>query len=169
MEEPMPNEDLINLIKQGISNWNSWKEKNHPIYVDFTNADLEGENLIHADLRWTNLNGANLAGANLLGARLDKATLRGANLLGANLTKTNLNKTNFSNSSLRNVRFTNASISGTNFFGADLDNADFGLAYITEALFPDNDLSVVKGLDSVRHRGPSSISVDTLYKSGGNI
>jgi TIR domain len=33
----------------------------------------------------------------------------------------------------------------------------------------DTDLRLAKGLDSVRHGGPSEISVSTLYKSGGNI
>ena len=38
--------------------------------------------------------------------------------------------------------------------------------YIT---FADNDLSEVKGLERVIHFGPSSIGIDTLYKSAGKI
>jgi hypothetical protein len=40
---------------------------------------------------------------------------------------------------------------------------------MTETIFANNDLSVVNGLETVIHRGPSVISVDTLYKSGGKI
>lgn len=36
-------------------------------------------------------------------------------------------------------------------------------------MFGDLDLSGVKGLESVRHVGPSNIGVDTLYRSNGNI
>jgi hypothetical protein len=35
--------------------------------------------------------------------------------------------------------------------------------------FADTDLSGVIGLDTVRHQGPSSIGIDTLYKSRGRI
>jgi hypothetical protein len=35
--------------------------------------------------------------------------------------------------------------------------------------FGDVDLSVVKNLETVQHQGPSSIGIDTIYRSGGNI
>ena len=35
--------------------------------------------------------------------------------------------------------------------------------------FVDNDLSAVKGLEAAIHLGPSGISIDTIYKSQGNI
>ena len=35
--------------------------------------------------------------------------------------------------------------------------------------FADVDLSTVKGLDTVEHLGPSTIGIDTIYKSRGNI
>ena len=35
--------------------------------------------------------------------------------------------------------------------------------------FGDNDLSSVKGLDAVEHRGPSTIGIDTIYRSQGKI
>ena len=36
-------------------------------------------------------------------------------------------------------------------------------------LFGDVDLSGVKELENARHRGPSTIGIDTVYKSQGNI
>jgi TIR domain len=38
-----------------------------------------------------------------------------------------------------------------------------------DTIFSDTDLSIVQGLDTVLHFGPSSIGIDTLYRSGGNI
>ena len=35
--------------------------------------------------------------------------------------------------------------------------------------FSDCDLSAVKGLDKLNHKGPSSIGIDTIYKSKGKI
>jgi hypothetical protein len=36
-------------------------------------------------------------------------------------------------------------------------------------VFADNDLSTVKGLDEVHHLEPSTVGIDTLYKSRGRI
>ncbi len=40
---------------------------------------------------------------------------------------------------------------------------------ITQTTFAANDLSNVKGLEKVRHYGPSTIGIDTLYRSRGKI
>jgi hypothetical protein len=50
-----------------------------------------------------------------------------------------------------------------------LKNANFEGAWIGNTSFTGVDLSVAAGLDKVRHHGPSSIDIDTLYKSGGKI
>jgi hypothetical protein len=42
-------------------------------------------------------------------------------------------------------------------------------AKIGGTMFGDNDLSEVKGLGTVEHWAPSTISIDTIYKSKGNI
>jgi hypothetical protein len=68
---------------------------------------------------------------------------------------------------------------GANLRGADLRTAVFcdvnlDLADLTGAVvgfttFANVDMSSVKGLDSVRHIGPSSIGIDTIYRSKGKI
>jgi hypothetical protein len=100
--------------------------------------------LIQPDINDANLNGANLSGADLSNVNLNRADLTGADLSGAWLSYANLLRTTF-----QSADFTNAQIDG--------------------AFIADTDLSVAKGLNSVRHRGPSHISIDTLYKSLGNI
>ena len=103
-----------------------------------------GRRLIGANLSWVNLSGANLAGADLGAARLTGANLGGASLREAILQATDLS-------------------------GAKLENSDFTSAITDLAVFGDNDLSTVKGLETVRHYGPSTIGIDTIYKSKGNI
>lgn len=61
----------------------------------------------------------------------------------------------------------------------DLINANLGFANLSDAnlsgaivgytSFGDVDLSVVKNLEKVTHRAPSTIGIDTIYRSGGNI
>jgi hypothetical protein len=85
------------------------------------------------------LKAANLRGADLDGADLYDADLRGADLAGANL---------------RN---------------ADLRNADLEDAIIEYTRIGNVDLSATKNLETVTHYGPSTIGIDTIYLSQGNI
>ena len=51
----------------------------------------------------------------------------------------------------------------------DLNDANLRSADLNGTVFADVDLSEVKGLETVRHNGPSSIGIDTIYKSQGRI
>jgi hypothetical protein len=51
----------------------------------------------------------------------------------------------------------------------DLNGADLSGASIGYTTFGNNDLSDVKGLETVRHDGPSTIGIDTIYRSHGKI
>src|SRR5262249_34466216 len=86
-----------------------------------------------------NLTAADLSGANLAGASLIRANLCATYLIGADL-------------------------SGANLFGVDVD-----LSIVDSTVFAALDLSTVQGLESVRHYGPSTIGIDTIYKSKGQI
>lgn len=112
--------------------------------ADLVGADLTGANLWGAVLVGANLTGANLVVADLTGANLRGAVLRGADLVGANLW--------------------GAVLTGADLTGADLTEADLGWT-----TFASCDLSEVKGLEAVTHHAPSTIGIDTLYKSKGLI
>jgi len=101
-------------------------------------------NPLDADLAETNLSKTNLSRADVFGANLSGADLSGTNLFAANLI-------------------------GANFDGANLDRADLTLAGVGSTTFANVDLSGVKGLDTLNHVGPSSIGIDTIYKSKGKI
>lgn len=92
-----------------------------------------------ADLARANLTGVNLTMADLAGARLTMADLTGANLIGANLTLANLT-------------------------GANLSKTLFGYTVLANV-----DLSEVIGLESANHIGPSTIGIDTFFRSKGRI
>jgi hypothetical protein len=102
----------------------------------------QGEDI--PDLRGAVLRGAVLRGAVLIEAVLSRVDLRGAVLRGADLSE--------------------AVLIGARLSGADLDSALCG-----GTAFGDVDLSEVKGLESIRHGGPSTVGVDTLVRSRGRI
>ncbi len=162
--------------------------------ADLSNANLEGANLSEANLSEANLRGAGFLAANLFAADLSKANLRGADLevamlVGTNLSEANLShaylrgailpdadlsKANLNNANLRGAALPDANLSEADLYEADLRGADLDEANLSEARIAwthlvDVDLSVVKGLETVTHSGPSSIGIDTIYRSKGAI
>ncbi len=145
-----------------------------------TNAHLGGANLSNADLSGAKLKNANLFTADLGGANLSNADLRGAWLYNADLSGAKLRGANLSNADLSNAYLKNADLrDANNLRGADLRHADFANADFTGAdlsgaklsytSFGDVDLSTAKGLEEVYHHRPSTIGIDTLFRSGGKI
>jgi hypothetical protein len=80
--------------------------------------------------------------------------------------------------------FSSADLRYADLSDANLSNADLGFATLNYAeligtdlshsallytVFADVDLSTTKGLETARHVGPSTIGIDTLYKSRGQI
>jgi hypothetical protein len=94
---------------------------------------------IRPDLSEADLRWADLTEANLFGANLTRADLDGADLRAANLT------------------------------GANLGRADLSEARIGYTVFGNVDLSIAQGLEMLQHWAPSTIGIDTLYRSHGNI
>ena len=62
-----------------------------------------------------------------------------------------------------------ADLSGANLSGTNLSGADFTDAQTEATQFGNVDLSVAKGLAAIKHDGPSTIGIDTIYKSHGKI
>ncbi len=121
--------------------------------------DLGGVDFSKLDLRGLNLSGANL---------------RRANLFRTDLSRTNLCEVNFMRASLSGANLTGASLIKTDIRGADLSGAALYRANLSEAMMGwtsmvDTDLSATKGLDTIKHLGPSEIGIRTLYRSGGGI
>jgi hypothetical protein len=195
----MANPDHFAKLEEDVALWNLWREGNPDIKPDLRGVDLRGANLRGANLteanlsgaglRWASLSGARLAIANLSGVNLNGAGLRGANLRGANLSSAYLSWANLSGAGLREANLSGADLSRANLSGADLSDAKLRKANLSGAIlcdailsgadvtqaflgwsnFGNVDLSTVKGLDKVVHNGPSTIGIDTIYESRGNI
>jgi hypothetical protein len=142
-------------------------------------ADLRWANLIRANLSGANLTKANLSGAKLYAADLRKATLLEADLSWANLGGANLGDADLGRADLRGVKLYGAKLRGANLGGAQLTEADLsradlrgtnlGGAVLGWAVLGNVDLSGALGLDYVNHLGPSTVGIDTIYRSKGKI
>ncbi len=195
----MANKEHLAILRQGVEEWNQWRKENPNLKPDLSNVELPQADLFGANLFGVNLIKANLFGANLIGTILIRVNLSQADLSRANLSRANLsqailtqayfrqsvfNRTilfeaNLSRSILYEADVRGAYIEGANIKGADLsradfsytnlDNADFSNAQCGATIFVDIDLSSAKGLETVEHRGPSTIGTDTLFRSKGKI
>src|SRR5208337_4563741 len=125
----MANPEQLEILKQGVEQWNKWREEHRDAKPDLGGAHLGSANLRGAILFWADLSRADLSGADLSGADVGGANLSGANLSGA----------------------------------------DFTWAIVRGTRFDDVDLSAAKGLETVKHLGPSTFGIDTIYKSRGKI
>ncbi len=152
-------------------------------------ADLIEANLKGADLYWANLSEANLRKANLEKANLQGANVTGSNLEDANLSKADLSQANVSRAVMKNAILVNTNLSGADLSGVDLsganlkkanlvgtnltnvnlEGADLTDAIIGATLFGNVDLSNTIGLESLVHLGPSTVGIDSIYKSKGTI
>ncbi|MEP7284384.1 MAG: toll/interleukin-1 receptor domain-containing protein [Chloroflexota bacterium] len=157
--------------------------------ADLSQADLWGADLSQADLSRADFRKANLSGAWLIRADLWDADLSGADLWDADLSRADFRKANLRQAYLSQAYLSQANLSQADLRGADLSGADlsqtnlirtnFGEAFLMgtnfeqarcySTLFADVDLSTVKGLETIEHRGPSSIGIDTLYRSQGKL
>ncbi len=170
----MANQEHLDILKQGVKAWNQWRQEHPKIQPDLSRAHLQEADLPGANLTWVYLHGTNLVRSNLTGAQLIEAQLHDADLYGAclvaaNLTGAYLSRTNLSRADLRRADFSKVSLKEVNFVGSNLDETNLTKAFMVRVIFGESDFRKVKGLDTVRHRGPSVISLDILYRSQGAI
>jgi uncharacterized protein YjbI with pentapeptide repeats len=188
------NPEHVAIINQGLGAWDRWRADN-PEQVpdlefadlsathlrnanlceavlrdanlqeaDLGGADLREANLMEADLYWANLQRADLRQADLREADLTNAGLDSADLREANLREANLSWANLQRADLRQADLREADLREANLSGADLSGAKVGWTIFAAA-----DLSVAKGFEMIQHDGPSTIGIDTIYRSGGRI
>ena len=155
----MANPEHVKILKEGVEAWNQWRKDNSDVRPDLSEADLS-----RAHLDFAYLGGADLTWANLTGTGLSRAGLTGADVTGARLIGADLDEAHLRGASLKRANLTEA-----DFGVADLNNSDFTHAFVGFTVFAGNDLSAVKGLETAVHTGPSTIGIDTIYKSKGNI
>jgi len=185
----MANPEHLELLNQGVEHWNRWREEHREARPDLGDvvlqgAKLAGANLSGADLRRADLREADLSRTNLHAAQLRRAILYRANLSAADLGEANVTQANLIGVNLHQANLADADLNGTllswailksvnlagaNLDGANLRDAELAGARVADTIFADIDLSAVKGLEAVVHEGPSTIGIDTIYKSRGKM
>ncbi len=189
-----PPSDPVDLLLLGVQIWNEWRESEGQVQpdlrelsmpeadlalvnfggVDLRRADFHGADLSRAILAGADLGLANLRGANLRTADLNWAFLRDADLSGADLSEAiledaNLQGADLTGADLSTANLQGADLRGANLFGTAVPHANFHEATLGNTRFGDVDLSSARGLLTVKHFAPSTIGIDTFYRSKGEI
>ena len=181
----MPNPEHVEIVKQGVEAIVEWRDSHPDERLDLANADLSGADLSDADLSDAYLFGANLRravlrradlgladlhranlhGADLRGAYLFRADLGGADLSGTNLRQSELEWADLTEADMTSADLRDANLWFSNLNAAELNGTNMSGALLHETTLADVELSGVKGLELIRHQGPSIIDERTLRKS----
>ena len=180
----MANPEHLDILKQGMEVWNRWREE-HPLsYIDLCDTRFNNANFSDTDLRRVNFSlsifintvfaGTDLTEAILNNADLAFANLASTDLIGAVLRNANLSNTDLSFANLRHADLSYADLSyadlrQTNLDSANISNINLSNATIGWTSFGDQDLRTIKGLTTIKHIGPSPLSINTIYQSAGDI
>jgi hypothetical protein len=193
----MANEEHLAILSKGKDDWNEWREANPEVTPDLRDAKLQNGIFEFINLRRAVLEGADLREANIWESDFSDANLRRANLSAATIDSTGFERADLRGANLDRAEFTNsgfyrAKLGGATFYAVTLRDvymagADFRPASphnvspqmvlplpvvessMQETFFGNVDLTDAEGLETVIHEGPSTIGIDTIYRSKGNI
>ena len=144
----MANPEHLDILKEGVSAWNRWREENLSTRPDLSSTslshqDLRGANFRRCRLAETHLNNSDLSGANLTRANLSRASLNAArlgsailveaSLDGANLAEAYFSRADLSYANLNSSHLTDANLQFANLTGADLSKSNLYQANLSNA------------------------------------
>lgn len=161
---------MVNILLEGTEAWNAWRRAHElrPEKASLTalvaGAELPGANLSNLRIHEGDFSSANLQGARFDDCIIEYANFSGANLAGASFYRTHIYLSRFNGADLRNARFHRSSIDHV-----ELDGANLAKSSVFETAWSNLNLANVKGLEEIKHDGPSSVGIDTIYASGGGI
>lgn len=95
--------------------------------------------------------------------------LRDADLRGIDLSQLLLGGADLRDTDLQQASLQDTDLRFADLSRANLAHADLSRAHVGWTMFGNVDLSKATGLETVRHMGPSTIGIDTLYSSQGQI
>lgn len=175
----MANPDHLRILHKGVKEWNAWRKMNPHVIPDLSNTNLSKLSLDECNLTEANLSrvvlsycwfmNTDFTRANLTGALLDSTILVGANFTGCILVDAILVHADLTGANLTHANLTGAVLGLAKLQGTKVSNAIFTSAVFGITVLGGLDLSATIGLETAKHQQPSTIGVDTIFRSKGNI
>jgi uncharacterized protein YjbI with pentapeptide repeats len=164
------NEQHVNLSAASAAEWRDWRMRNpdeRPDFRGYTShkrTSFVGKDLSDADFR-----GCVLRAADFAECDLSSANFRDADVVGANFCRASLDFADLRDANMGKCNLYQASCRGSMFEGSNLFMTNLKEAILGGTVFANVDLGTCIGLDDIVHDGPSSLSVDTLFRSAGGL
>ena len=153
----MANPEHIQILKQGVEVWNTWRSENPDITPDLTNASLSNTQIDLQDRRYAMLRGedvpfewtrrqtwltsANFRNAALSGIEFSDSILRNADFYGSDLEHARLSRANLSGANLYGAKLSGANLDSADLHGANLEKAILVFVILFEAKLVEANLS----------------------------
>jgi hypothetical protein len=152
--------------------------------IDLTGADLRRMSYHGFDMSIVDLDHANVSGCTFVQTRFTSASMcsvearktafRSVDFTGTVCQRANFSGAAFSDLSLtgtdlRDAILTNAQLSGVTLYRCSMQGADMAGANSYQLFWGNVDLRGVKNVEAMRHSSPSSVGLDTIVQSQGDI
>lgn len=169
----MANPEHVEILKQGAEVWNEWREENPDVKILIEDAELKSINLAGVNLSGIGLSSVKFYDAELNDANFDESSLVGVNFKYSNLdyvrvTNAYLYECNINICPLYKAEFAYATIFNSYFRNTRLIEVNFSSAMIGACVFS-NVVMYKNHLNDIAYRDPSTIGLDTLLLSKGQI
>jgi hypothetical protein len=152
----MANPKHVAKLKEGPEAWNKWRATRQ-VKPDLSGVKLNGELL----------DGYDLTEADLSGSRLENISFRFMRCTLASFERAFLRKVVFRDAMMDQCNFGEAVIHDTTFDGCEMEKINFGDSHFYRNTLVHVSLEEALGLDTIEHKGPSSIGIDTFFQSRG--
>lgn len=167
----MTRDEAIKMLQCGLAGVKAWNRKRQAgeEIPSLKGADLHGTYLGSFFQGVSFIPGANLSNVDLTRANLASAILTSANLRNTNLSMADLSFADLGDADLRDAALTDANLTGTRlcpFFvnqNTDVTRAKFSSTFVN------CDASIVKGINTVTHFGPSSVDISAIVQFQGEL
>ena len=169
----MANPKHLAILKQGVEVWNEWRKCNPDVIPDLEGANIDGIQQV----RRSHLKSGSklivglkdLSGINLRGAKLRGSTWAFVNFRGADLSNLQLRVVTLHSCVLTETCLNNSLFLYTFLGNCGLSRTDFSMSSFAYTVFSNCNLDDAIGLEKATHLGPSTIGIDTILDSRGQI
>src|SRR5208337_4943704 len=134
-------EEHLEVLKKGVTYWNSWRLENQDVTPDLSSITLP-----HMDYSGINFSKVDLSDTEIEDVDLQKSNLCDAKLYNSKFVRSNLNIASLENAKAINVNFINTQLQATILRGADLSQTIFWESGIVGSDFTDANLFQVNFL-----------------------
>ena len=140
----MSQASTLDILHQGIVEWNKFRDENNNEPIDLSNVDLSGKSLSGGNFQRVDFSGCKLRKTNFRKTHLKYAIFTNSDISEANFEHANAREANFDSTIAIKTRFIVTTLRKASFINANLKNSSFYRAYLRQTDFTGADMTNVR-------------------------